>query len=281
MNTQELLEVIERDTGIDVVSHRLLLDGWDNLVLEVNDEFIFRFTRRPEILEQHIKELELLPLLNEHLTLRVPDSIHHQTETQPYYIAYRKIPGKPITRSFDIEVFTKTLTQFLMELQSIDTSGLKKTPRYTITTWKQEYLELHNRITLDIYPKLSSDLRAMITNEFNRFQETLLEFNPVLCHRDLGLEHIMESGGLITGVIDWGDSCIGDPAFDLTGLLMGFGEDAARCISDNLDFPPDYLERARFYSKVSPFFECIYGIDIDDEAHIKTGLEKINKAFDQ
>jgi aminoglycoside 2''-phosphotransferase len=164
-------------------------------------------------------------------------------------------------------------------LQTIAHSGLKRTPHYTPASWKEEYRELHQRIIRDIYPMLKPSVQAEITHEFKRFHETVLNFKPVLCHRDLSLEHILESGDVITGVIDWGDSCIGDPAFDITGLLMGLGEEVTRNISDNLDFPPDYLERARFYSGISPFYKCLYGYDIGDEKHIKTGLEIINTNF--
>ncbi|MBE0633889.1 hypothetical protein IH574_04910, partial [Candidatus Bathyarchaeota archaeon] len=55
MDPQELLKIIQRTTDLNVNRHRLLLDGWDNLVLEINNEIIFRFTRREDILKQHIK----------------------------------------------------------------------------------------------------------------------------------------------------------------------------------------------------------------------------------
>ena len=130
MNPQELVQIIQRDTGLDVESSNLLLDGWDNIVLEVNDAFIFRFTRRREILEQHTKELELLPLLREHLTLQVPEPIYHQTDDPPYYMAYMKIPGNPITKRFDVNKIIQTMTQFIQELQEIDHKRLKKTRRW-------------------------------------------------------------------------------------------------------------------------------------------------------
>jgi aminoglycoside 2''-phosphotransferase len=278
MNPQELLKIIQRTTDLNVNRHRMLLDGWDNLVLEVNDELIFRFTRREDILKQHIKELELLPLLNKHLTLQVPNPVCHQTETPPYYMAYRKIPGKPITRDLD-EKNLETITQFLTELQSIDHAGLRKIPRYTPEAWKQEYHELYQRITREVYPSLETSIQAKITKEFNNFHETEFKFKPTLCHRDLTTDHILESGGEITGIIDWGDSCIGDQAFDLTGLVMGFGEKALKNVSRKLEYPPEYLERAWFYSHVSPFYEYLYGKEVQDEKRIKSGLEKINKTF--
>jgi len=54
VNPQELINVINHDTGLEIFYHNLRLDGWNNLVLEVNGSLIFRFTRREDILQQHI-----------------------------------------------------------------------------------------------------------------------------------------------------------------------------------------------------------------------------------
>ena len=279
MDIGELIQVIQRDTGLTVMSHNLLLDGWDNLVFEVNHELIFRFTRRGEILQQHLKELELLPLLNQTLSLMVPNPVCRQTETSPYYMAYKKIPGKPITSSYNKEKLTETITRFLHELQNTDPTELKRTPRYTPETWRKEYLELHRRIISEVYPLLEPGIQARISQTFKEFLATEFTFNSVLCHRDLSTDHILESEGVITGIIDWGDACIGDPAFDLTGLLMGYGEGVAVKISGNLGYPEEYLDRARFYGKIASFYEALYGIELNDENHIKAGLKKINKIY--
>ena len=279
VNHQELIRLIKRDTGLEVYYHNLLLDGWDNLVLEVNGSLIFRFTRREDILKQHIKELELLPLLNKNLSIRVPNPVYHQTETPPYYMAYKKIHGKPITGSINRDHLIETMTRFLRELQGTDHSSLEHIPRYTSESWRREYSELHQRITREVYPSLEPSIQEKIDDEFNHFQETDLDFNPVISHRDLTSDHLLELDGRITGVIDWCDACVGDPAFDLTGVLMDFGDQVAQIISDNLAYPPEYMVRARFYGKVAPFYEALYGYEIEDEEHIKKGLEKINKAF--
>ena len=194
-------------------------------------------------------------------------------------MAYKKIPGKPITKETNQETIINTLTEFLRELQQIDHHGLQKTPRKTPDSWKQEYHELHQRIITEAYPALEPQKQSRITKEFNAFLETKLQFKPTICHRDLGIEHILEFGGRIIGIIDWGDACIGDPAFDLTGLLMGLGEDIARSISERLCYPPEYLERARFYRKVAPFYEFIYGKEMENQTRIKSGLGKIIKTF--
>ena len=48
-----------------------------------------------------------------------------------------------------------------------------------------------------------------------------------LIHNDLGTEHILldQTSGKITGIIDWGDVALGDPAFDFSGLCVFAGDD--------------------------------------------------------
>ena len=44
--------------------------------------------------------------------------------------------------------------------------------------------------------------------------------DPRLVHGDLGLDHIRVTEDDVTGVIDWGDSCVGDPALDLAATTL-------------------------------------------------------------
>jgi aminoglycoside phosphotransferase (APT) family kinase protein len=48
----------------------------------------------------------------------------------------------------------------------------------------------------------------------------------VVAHADLGAEHILELDGTLTGIIDWSDAAITDPALDLARL---YGHVTGRC----------------------------------------------------
>jgi aminoglycoside phosphotransferase (APT) family kinase protein len=48
-------------------------------------------------------------------------------------------------------------------------------------------------------------------------------------HGDLHVRHVLVDGGHVTGIIDWGDVCAGDPSIDLSiayGALLGEGRSA-------------------------------------------------------
>jgi aminoglycoside phosphotransferase (APT) family kinase protein len=50
--------------------------------------------------------------------------------------------------------------------------------------------------------------------------------DAVMLHGDLHLRHVLVEGGALSGVIDWGDACLGDPSVDLQiawSLLSGDG----------------------------------------------------------
>ncbi|MDA0183694.1 aminoglycoside phosphotransferase family protein [Solirubrobacter phytolaccae] len=68
---------------------------------------------------------------------------------------------------------------------------------------------------------------------------------PCFIHGDLGAEHVFVDGDEITGVIDWGDAALGDPAVD-HGRLMR-------------DFDLDFGERARFYAICTALEDVAYG----------------------
>ena len=67
-------------------------------------------------------------------------------------------------------------------------------------------------------------------------------------HGDLGAEHVFVDGDRITGVIDWGDAAIGDPAIDHGRLLRDFGA------------PDD--ARARFYAIATALEDLDYGVPL-------------------
>ena len=69
-----------------------------------------------------------------------------------------------------------------------------------------------------------------------------------MIHGDLGAEHVFVDGDRISGVIDWGDAAIGDPALDHGRLLRDFGATAGGG------------ERARFYAVCTALEDVAFGL---------------------
>ncbi len=60
----------------------------------------------------------------------------------------------------------------------------------------------------------------------------------VLAHADLGAEHLLEDGGALTGVLDWSDAAVTDPAVDFARLYRDFGPRFLREVLDAYRLPP-------------------------------------------
>ena len=259
--------------------------GWDYELWEVNGELLFRFPLREECAGPLLVEARLLRELSEHVTLPVPQPLYESEGCEAFplpFFAYRKLAGVPLLEAnLDEEALRATGRQighFLRELHStpidsISTCGL---PVYSADGWRQFYRDFRARCDERIGKLLSEYEREHVGRFWSAFLEddANFHFTPALVHADLGPDHIMvdPERGSLSGVIDFGDARIGDPAIDIVGLLRI--EDAV--LDGYGDLPDDaFRRRARFYWGVGPFHEALYGLDIGNQEHIDAGLSGI------
>jgi len=74
----------------------------------------------------------------------------------------------------------------------------------------------------------------------------------------------------LTGVIDWSDAHIGDPAIDLAWLLYGSGHFAA--VRDAYRADETVCARARDWHQLGPWHEVLFGLDTDQPEFVASGL---------
>ncbi len=284
MDHSDLLSLIESETLLKVEKHRVIPEGWDNVVVEVNDTLVFRFTRREEVQHQFLKEIELLPVLDEYLTVSVPFPIYTKINEPPYFMGYRKIEGVRLRSSHVnnyLETVSSAIGNFLSELHRIKGDELRRIDYFDPSAWKAQYQLLYNRIEDDLSEYFNARIWRRINYVFNSYlsESNNFIFEPVLCHRDLSGEHILHIIGNLTGVIDWGDACYGDPAFDLTGLYAEYGRSFAENICRRVELPLTYLERCEFYVMIIPFYEALYGLETGKQDRLDEGLKRIKSVF--
>nr|WP_230874932.1 phosphotransferase [Lysinibacillus cavernae] len=79
---------------------------------------------------------------------------------------------------------------------------------------------------------------------------------------------------MISGILDFGGSGLGDPAYDFAGILSSYGEDFFdRCI--NL-YPngEEISERVKFYKSTFALQEALYGIENADRQAFEDGIKE-------
>jgi aminoglycoside 2''-phosphotransferase len=277
---------------VEIRSLRRIEDGWDNVLLEIDEELLFRFPRRLEQEPQLLKEIRLLPRLAEILPLAVPYPSFVYAGGERYatpFFGYRKIGGVPLSKehfaSDPTQRLVRQLAGFLSALHRVPLQLAREAglPLTSAQQWREDYRRLFEQVRSEVFPRLDAPAQAKWSARWNEYleQEENFRFSPVLVHRDLTGEHILcdPESLTVTGVIDWGDVTVGDAAIDFTGMLLDYGttvtEQALHHYQAEVD---DTLRgRAAFYAQLAPFYEVLYGLAIDNAGYVDQGLDRLHR----
>jgi len=221
----------------------------------VDDDWVFRFPRRPGVEEALEVEIALLPLLAAALPVAVPS--FEYVSRSPLFVGYRMIRGEPL-----VDEDGEGVRAFLDALHAVDPAGLPLRRRDWVEAYRGQCAEFERRV----FPLLDVDTRRRAQQLFGDV-ETLVGFEPALLHADLGPDHLLVRDGGLRGVIDWGDARLGDPALDYAWLLNGPFAD--------WDVDPGLRRRARFYHRLGPWYEAHYGLFTNQPAHVERGVAGI------
>jgi aminoglycoside phosphotransferase (APT) family kinase protein len=269
-----------------------LAAGWDNTAFLVNDSFVFRFPRRAIAVPLIATEIALLPWLASRLPVSIPRPAFAGTPSAAYpwpFAGYPKLVGRTLanagTSGTDRLELAAALGRFLAALHAIPATEARERgagpdayDRLDTNTRRQATTE---RLEMLASRGVSLD-RALIEATLDETPETPWR-DDVLVHGDLHAGQILvDEAEALTGVIDWGDVHLGDPAVDLAAahaILPRAAHDAFRRSYGAID---DVRWRA---ARVRAVWHTVAllasAVDQDDEAMIREameGLERILKA---
>lgn len=227
---------------------RFVGEGWDNSVWSVDEAFLFRFPKRPEVAWALEREIALLPLLAPQLPLPIPRFSHHAPAGAPTdpalpFVGYPPIPGIPLDAAPGWPALS---VSHLVALGAF---------------WRA----LH-----DFPVARAIAVGVAIRGRSAAFLADLdhAAYPLALIHHDLATP----DGTRLRGVIDWGDVSLGDPALDFTG----FADDerdprlltllAAYGVAD-----PGLARRAAWYARLAPCHTFIFGLDTGDATKVREG----------
>jgi len=253
---------------------RVVEDGWDSLVLDLDGRWIVRFPRRPEVAQRLEREIALLPELAMRLPVEVPrfDLIARNGVVG---VAYRTIAGSPARDDID-EVTGKDLGRFLLSLRhfSVDRARELGIPFFDQAAWRCRYRNLCAEFRCRVGPLLAVWEREQAETIFSCVDE--LEFTPALLHADLGPEHVLcDDRRSVAGVIDWSDARVGDAALDLAWCLNGTPPEVAKAVARTYGVNADLYKRSLFYHQLGPWYEVIYGLETTQKRFVSSGIKGV------
>jgi len=120
--------------------------------------------------------------------------------------------------------------------------------------------------------------RAWLADRLEAFEALDSQVPVALVHGDLSGEHLlMDEAGHLSGVIDFADARLTDPALDFAGVLNRFSLRDLEVVGQHYDAPqdPKLLERARIYIDIVPIYSVTDGYIAAGEAERAQGLRRL------
>ncbi|MGB2695727.1 MAG: phosphotransferase [Dehalococcoidia bacterium] len=283
--------------SLDIGDVRYFAQGWDYELWAVGGELLFRFPMREACVEPMRKEVRLLPELADALPVPIPrpEYVSHGCEAfgWPFY-GYRKIEGTPLSEALlsdqQREAVAGELGRFLSALHRfpIERAEALGVRAHDGPAWRERYRRMQARCERAVAPYFSADERRAVEAFWRSFlgNAAHFAFRPTLLHGDLDGAHVLVDPeiGKMTGVIDFGDARVGDPAFDFSGYPEfkeeTFDAPLREAILAAYELPLDetFRERAAIYrDRISPFHAVLHGIETGDDDWLQRGLAAVRE----
>jgi len=292
--------VIDRNTVGEIIEAQFpqlrpvevsyLGEGYDSTAFDVNGEFVFRFPKQSDVEAQLFIEIAILPRLAERTPIPVPAFSFRGNpfpEFPRHFVGYPKLPG---IAGLDLDLnpsqlreLAPILGEFLSFLHSfpIDDAIQCGVPPYApdglLNEVREEaasHVHVVRHVGLDA---LEDQLRTMFETPIETGE--ISGVTPRLVHRDLASEHILVDPDTkqVTGIIDWSEISISDPAIDFAGMFHWGGLDFTNAVLAHYRVPVDdgVLERARLLAAAKCIGDIVFGLKTHRQEYIDSAVRAL------
>lgn len=255
-----------------------VLGGWANFTFELDGCWMVRFPSSEGVAQSTRRELRLLPELGRFVDFAVPSPVATGEWRGWPFFTYRKLVGRPLTAADDSAATRTRLAQILRQLHSFPLS--RATELLGVddakAAWRRRYEALWPLVESTALPELPADLAEQVTAGYQEFATSELDFDPCLVHNDLFSDHVLVNGaGDITGIIDFEDSCVGDPIIDFVPLVQALGSEVLDDLSAGRPLGSNPSLRFWFYRWMGGIHHIIYGASEGAEPELLSGIAEV------
>ncbi|PEK37637.1 aminoglycoside phosphotransferase family protein [Bacillus pseudomycoides] len=287
--TSYMRDIQQSLPNIPIHSYEQNDNGWDNVAIIINNEWLFRFPRKSQYAKRIPREKELCEILSQSSQeIKVPKyHILYKNELDliPFCSYYKLIHGEPLTvqtiERLTVKERETVISQLAIFLASLHTIPIEHAVKWGFDTekpisyWRQIQTKLHVHLacTLTLLEKKTFD--CLFENFFEHMYAS--DFQKTMIHADFTHHHILFDGEKrsIAGIIDFGDAQIGDPAFDFAGLYNNFGSEFTNAIYKRYYTLTPHHDLS-FFKRVIQFYQyspllhnLVYNFETNNEQEIQ------------
>jgi aminoglycoside phosphotransferase (APT) family kinase protein len=269
-------------------------EGYDHVVYEVDGELVVRFAKEVRDVERDGALLTAVARI-----APVPTPVPVFVDGEHGCLAYRKLLGVPLMDAagplmgaagpptgaagpaLDGRALAAVVEEVAGCLAALHAApvegfaGLADVDHDAPDEWLAEAAEQFAEVAAAVDPRLVPAIRAFLAAPP---PAGIGADGLVFSHNDLGAEHVLlgpaeGAGTTVSGIIDWSDAAIVDPAYDYGLLYRDLGAVALRWC------PSALRERAVFYARCTVFEDLAYGLETGIEGYRRQSLAAMARLF--
>lgn len=276
------------------VGLRYLGEGCDSVAYLVNGDWVFRFPKREDVERQLLGELRILPELVRSSPLPLPSYHFHGKPSAnfPHHFAgYSLLPGIPALRLDPTRLpfgrWAPQLGRFLSWLHRFPAHRMEP-----LGVVQHDPEELIDEVQSDALDDLAAVARVAPDRPIHQWRQYLSRRPPrstrsgtprVLIHGDLAAEHVLcdPERPEITGIIDWSEIGLGDPAVDFAGLYHWGAQPLVEQVLASYDGPIDQelRTRANFLAACRGAADVAFGLEMERREYVAAGLHALDQCI--
>jgi aminoglycoside 2''-phosphotransferase len=260
--------------------------GQNNDVIIINDCFVFRFPKYIEGINNLKNEVILLNSISKAITTPIPVPVFlslNEQQAGKAFAGYKILSGNPMWKNElravnqnGLGTVAYQLVSFLKQMHTFPLDTLHSDIKEEFKEPGAEIESLYIKLIDKVYPYMSSESKGSVSHRFETFieNEKTKSTIPTLIHGDFGASNILWDAATnkVTGIIDFGGTRLGDPAYDFAGLLSSYGENFFKLCINMYPDGNKISDRVKFYKSTFALQEALHGIENDDEQAFKNGI---------
>jgi len=226
--------------------------GWDNRTFHLGDQMLVRMPSSTDYALQVEKEQKWLPILAPLLPLPIPEplAIGEPGNGYPFrWSIYRWLHGDTASSVHIVDLceFATSLAQFLTALEQIDPTGGPLAGQHSF--YRGGSLKNYDAETRQAIAALKDKIDADAVTEVWEFAlESTWNRSPVWVHGDISVGNLLVQEGKLSGVIDFGQLTIGDPACDLAIAWTLFKGESREVFRETLTLDQEAWTRGKAWA---------------------------------